>query len=63
MEDQIRDNLTVVRERAILVGALLPEMDIDPHNPLGELRSLADTAGAIVVDRRRYGKTLHGGVP
>lgn len=50
LEDQIRDNLTVVQERAILVGALLPEMDIDPHNPLGELRSLADTAGAIVVD-------------
>ena len=45
-----RDSLTVARERAILVGAILPDDGSDPHDPLGELRSLADTAGAVVVD-------------
>jgi len=45
-----RDNLTVQRERAILVACLLPNHQTDPHDPLNELRSLADTAGAIVVD-------------
>src|SRR5688572_19193271 len=51
MEQAHRENnLTVVRERAVLVGCLLPGMNVDPHEPLGELRSLADTAGAIVVD-------------
>ena len=37
-------------ERAVLVAALLPDDGLDPHDPLGELRSLADTAGAVVVD-------------
>lgn len=50
MEDFNRENLAVQRERAILVAALLPGSENDPHDPLGELRSLADTAGAIVVD-------------
>ncbi|MEX2214121.1 MAG: GTPase HflX [Phycisphaeraceae bacterium] len=50
MEDQIRSKMTVVREKAILVAALLPDMIIDPHDPLSELRALSEAAGAIVVD-------------
>ena len=34
----------------MLVACLLPGMQVDPHDPLGELRSLAETAGAMVVD-------------
>ena len=34
----------------MLVAALLPDSQADPNDPLAELRSLADTAGAIVVD-------------
>lgn len=46
-----REQLSVSREKAILVGAILPDDGSDPHDPLGELRSLADTAGAVVVDQ------------
>ena len=45
-----RENLRVRKERAILVACLLPGHDGDPHDPLTELRALADTAGAVVVD-------------
>ena len=51
MEELTRDSLLVTRERAVLVLCLMPAFDGDPHDPLGELRSLADTAGAIVVDQ------------
>jgi GTP-binding protein HflX len=44
-----RTELTVRRERAILVGVILPKSTADPRDPLGELQSLADTAGARVV--------------
>ncbi len=44
-------NVSVAREKAILVGCLLPDDGLDPHDPLGELASLAETAGAQVVDR------------
>jgi GTP-binding protein HflX len=57
MEESERSSQTVVRERAVLVACLLPRMDIDPHDPLGELRSLADTAGAIVVDELLQNKS------
>ncbi len=50
MEQGQRDNLTVQQEQVILVACLLPGHAVDPHDPLGELRSLADTAGAIVAD-------------
>ena len=50
MRDGYRDSLVERRERAVLVACLLPGVEIDPHDPLGELRSLADTAGADVVD-------------
>jgi GTPase len=44
-----RTELTVDREKAILVGVLLPNNTNDPRDPLGELASLAKTAGAIVA--------------
>jgi len=45
------NNMTVAAERAVLVAALLPNDGLDPNDPLGELKSLADTAGAVVVDQ------------
>jgi len=53
----------VQRERALLVGVILPNSNVDWSDPLGELRSLARTAGAAVVDElvaRR--KTIHPGL-
>lgn len=52
MEQGLRESthLRVAREKAILVGAILPGFQGDPHDPLAELRALADTAGAVVVD-------------
>src|SRR5256886_10527731 len=44
-----RSELSVKQERAILVGVILPRSTADPRNPLGELGSLAKTAGAKVV--------------
>ncbi len=50
METGQRDNqLSVQAERALLVGVLLPDFGGDPQDPLAELRSLADTAGAEVL--------------
>jgi GTP-binding protein HflX len=47
--DQLRDTLKVKKERALLVGAVLRgEQDNDN---LKELSSLAETAGAIIVDK------------
>ncbi|MEX0745998.1 MAG: GTPase HflX, partial [Phycisphaeraceae bacterium] len=45
-----REKLSVEKERAIVVACMLPNDRRDPQDPLGELRSLADTAGAVVVD-------------
>jgi GTP-binding protein HflX len=50
MEPGIREKLMVAREQAVLVACLLPNHGNDPHDPLAELRALADTAGATVVD-------------
>ncbi|MBN1556248.1 MAG: GTPase HflX [Phycisphaerae bacterium] len=50
MEQSKREELTVQQERTMLVGVLLPGSSADPMDPLGELRSLARTAGADVVD-------------
>jgi GTPase len=50
MEKSTREkSASVAKERAILVSVLLPGHNADPHDPLGELHSLADTAGAVVV--------------
>jgi GTP-binding protein HflX len=51
LEDVNRTDLSVRRERAVLVGAILPDSYVDPEDPLEELGSLAGTAGAIVVDK------------
>jgi len=49
--DKLRKTLQVRKERAILVAAILPRgSDV---NDLAELTALAETAGAIVVDRLR----------
>ena len=45
-----RATLSVRKERAVLVACLLPVRVPDPHDPLSELRALADTAGATIVD-------------
>jgi GTP-binding protein HflX len=50
VEDQTRNTLKVASEKAVLAAVMLPDMTVDPNDPLGELRSLVDTAGAIVVD-------------
>src|SRR3954471_19900844 len=44
-----RTELSVRQEKAILVGVILPRSTADPRDPLGELASLAKTAGARVV--------------
>ncbi len=44
------EGLSVQAERALLVSVLLPGGAADPMDPAGELRSLARTAGAVVVD-------------
>jgi GTP-binding protein HflX len=46
-----RQELAVQQERAILVACLLRGHNNDPHDPLGELVALADTAGAVVIDQ------------
>ena len=49
MSELKRTELSVKQERAILVGVILPGTTADPRDPLGELASLAKTAGAKVV--------------
>src|SRR3954468_4724427 len=49
MAELKRTELTVRQERAVLVGVILPRSTADPRDPLGELGSLAKTAGAKVV--------------
>ncbi len=49
VSDAKRTDLSVKQERAILVGVILPDSTADPRDPLGELASLAKTAGAKVV--------------
>ncbi|MEM9416168.1 MAG: GTPase HflX [Planctomycetota bacterium] len=56
-QGQRENNVAVALERAVLVAALLPNDGLDPHDPLGELRSLADTAGAVVVDELMQKRT------
>ncbi len=51
--EKIREQLQVLKERAILVGAYTRErqVDIDKIDPLIELTCLAETAGAVVAGR------------
>lgn len=48
-ESKERQNLNVAAERAILAAVHLPDSAFDERDPLGELRSLAESAGAIPV--------------
>jgi GTP-binding protein HflX len=50
MESGKRTELSVQAERALLVTVMLPGSTADPMDPVGELRSLAKTAGAAVID-------------
>jgi GTPase len=49
LADLKRTQLSIKQERAVLVGVILPDSNADPRDPLGELASLAKTAGARVV--------------
>ena len=42
---------TVYQERALLVGTVEPGTDLRAVDPLDELTRLAETAGAVVIDR------------
>ncbi len=48
LEEQ-RTRSSAAAERAVLAACLLPDSRNDPRDPLGELRELAETAGARVV--------------
>jgi GTP-binding protein HflX len=48
-EPRERQNLNVAAERSILAAVHLPDSVFDERDPLGELRSLAESAGAIPV--------------
>jgi GTP-binding protein HflX len=49
MAELKRTEMSVKQEKAVLVGVILPKSTADPRDPLGELGSLAKTAGAKVV--------------
>jgi GTP-binding protein HflX len=44
-----RTTIKVQSERAVLAAVRLPDSNYDPANPFGELRALAEQAGALVV--------------
>ena len=44
-----RTSISVQSERAVLAAVRLPESNFDPRDPFGELASLAEQAGAMVV--------------
>ena len=50
MSKQVREELSVKTERALLVGVTLKGQYVDPDEPLAELKSLTRTAGAQPVD-------------
>ncbi len=63
MTEAKRTGLKLKTERALLVGVILPETVCDPHDPLGELRSLVKTAGAKIVDEMvAKRRTVHPGM-
>ncbi len=50
MGKQLREQLSVKAERALLVGVTLKGQYVDPDEPLAELKSLTRTAGAESAD-------------
>jgi len=62
MAELKRTKLAVARERALLVGVLISGREFDPTRPLAELRALASTAGAAVIDEMLVKlRTIHPG--
>ena len=50
--EKVRDQLKVHQERAILVGVILKRKEKTSNDDvLGELTALAESAGAVIVDR------------
>ena len=50
--EKVRDQLKVQQERAVLVGVVLKRKHkTNSDDVLGELTALAESAGAVVVDR------------
>ncbi|MHC4951657.1 MAG: HflX-like GTP-binding protein, partial [Planctomycetota bacterium] len=50
--EKVREQLQVQQERAVLVGAILRrEHKTNSDDALGELTALAESAGAVIVDR------------
>ena len=55
--EQDRTQISVRQEKAVLAAVHLPGSRFDPRDPLGELRALAETAGATVrgeIIQRRH---------
>ncbi|HNX27480.1 MAG TPA: GTPase HflX [Phycisphaerae bacterium] len=50
MMAELRETFEIESERTLLVCVVLPGDNHDTHDPLGELRALAKTAGSDVVD-------------
>ena len=48
-QPQERTQLQVQSERAVLAAVRLPDSSYDHHDPFGELKALAEQAGAVVV--------------
>ena len=44
-----RTSIKVQSERAVMAAVRLPDSNYDPRDPFGELRSLAEQAGAVIV--------------
>lgn len=64
--EERRLRIPTAAERAVLAACILPESRNDPRDPLGELRALAETAGATVVgevvqNRRRPEASMYIG--
>ncbi len=49
--EKVREQLQVRKERAVLVGVNLRQRGGVTTNNLAELTALAETAGAVIVDR------------
>jgi GTP-binding protein HflX len=52
-----RTTISVQSERAVLAAVRLPESNYDPRDPFGELASLAQQAGAVVVGEMEQRRT------
>ena len=51
MNEMKETGLSVYRERALLMGVFSPETDVAADEDFGELEKLAETAGAVVIEK------------